>query len=62
MKKPRYPSTSQPDGFTILYRVRDALMTAGHLTQVDEFLARALRCASEEDLQQLAAEYVDFDE
>lgn len=50
--------TCAPSEFSMLYRVRDALKEAGLDAHADEFLDRAMRCGSYQDLITLAHEYV----
>jgi hypothetical protein len=49
---------SAPSEFSMLYRVRDALKDAGLDSRADEFLDRAMRCGTYQDLIELAREYV----
>lgn len=62
MEKPQCKlHMSAPGEFSMLYRVRDALVEAGQDERADEFLTRAMRCASYQDLLALAREYVAMD-
>jgi len=59
--KPRcsLSETDLDSGLAIPYRVRQALLTAGLDERAKEFLDRATRCNSVDQLLRLARQYVD---
>jgi hypothetical protein len=57
--KPSLPQTV-PVNFSILFRVRDALVKAGCEGLADEFLRRAAACQCCEQVARVAEDYVQF--
>jgi len=60
MEKPRCKLIGE-DGnvFNVIGRVRRALLNAGHDDQAREFVERAFRCGSYDEVLQLALTYVE---
>lgn len=58
--KPRCQLREQGSIYTILFRVRDTLKSAGEDDAAEEFLEEARACRTVEDLICLASSYVDF--
>jgi hypothetical protein len=60
MAKPQCKlNSAPPEGFSILYRVHEALSAAGFDEQAEEFLNRAVACESYDKLIELAVDYVE---
>jgi hypothetical protein len=60
MEKPRCKLIGE-DGnvFNVIGRVRCALLNAGHDDEAREFMERAFRCGSYDEVLRLVLEYVD---